>query len=319
MIGRDATRVLLGDERLDSGIRHGACLSVLHWLDDAQSIGAEVSFVGIGGDNTAYSAASTGLPILARPFHNEITGAEHAELVAYPNVVEGVVTVDTSSELLSGSALLRRSVSGGGTLNVDMIGGYRFFRYREGFGVTENLVSRDPQGGVQIGTNIDLHDAFDAETDFHGGEIGLAIEAFHGPFSLDVATKLGIGGVSQRIDIDGYTTVTTPGDPPSTAQGGLLALSSNMDLFTRHRFALLPELDFRLSCLVLDRLTVSVGYRLICLTETVRTGDQIDYHVNPTLLPNNTDPVTGDLRPVPQLKSTLLWVQGISVGGVFEF
>lgn len=89
--------------------------------------------------------------------------------------------------------------------------------------------------------------------------------------------------------------------------------------YTRNGFALLPELDVKLSCLLLDRLTVSVGYNLICLTEAVRAGDQVDYSVNPTLLPNNTDPVTGELRPEPQLISTMLWAQGFSVGGAFAF
>jgi hypothetical protein len=295
-------------------------VSALCWLDDDRSLGAEFCFLGLSGDDTRYSAASNGSPILARPFFNVNTSAEDKALVAFPNVVDGTIDVATSSELYSASALLRYGWRRGGAGSVDVLGGYRFFRYREGLGISEALISRDPTIPVQIGTEIDDFDAFDAETDFHGGEIGLAAALVQGAFSLDVATRLGIGAVRQQVDVRGSTVVTTPGDPPGPPiPGGVLALSSNIGSFTRDRFALLPELDLTLNCQLTDCLTLSAGYSLLYLTEVVRTGDQIDYSINPTLLPNFPGPVTGDVRPAPQVKSTSLWAQGITLGAVLQF
>ncbi len=41
----------------------------------------------------------SGVPVLARPFFNAATGVEDAQLVAYPNVVEGCLSARRSAGL----------------------------------------------------------------------------------------------------------------------------------------------------------------------------------------------------------------------------
>jgi hypothetical protein len=320
VLNRDGTRILFGDQRVDGSLRHGGRFTIGHWLDSYQSLGVEVSMMGLSGDDTHYQAASQGNPILARPFFNTFLNEQDAALIAYPEVILGSIDIRTSSEMYSGSALLRQRWLYSPCARIDLLGGYRYFRYREGLAIHEDLVSVDEDSDVEIGTTLDVFDGVSAETDFHGGEIGLATEFFHGPFSLSAVTKLGLGWVRQRVDIDGGITVTTPGDEPVNATGGLLALEgTNIGSYTRDRYALLPELDLTLNYQVSRCLALSVGYTLLFLTESVRAGDQIDPRVNPTYIPGSRIPPTGTPRPSPRLPSTSIWAQGVNIGGVLEF
>jgi hypothetical protein len=147
-------------------------------------------------------------------------------------------------------------------------------------------------------------------------------EIARGESTTLVWTTRNATGITLRTQ-DGQTVVTTPGDEPFPSPGGLLALpgdlGSNMGSFERNRFALLPELALRLNCQLTECLSVGLGYNLLYLTETVRAGDQIDYAVNPTLLPGSQDPVTGEIRPLPRVKSTSFWAQGLQFGGSLRF
>jgi hypothetical protein len=320
VLGRKGTRILFGEDRVDDAERHGGRINVLRWLDDCQSVAVEFSFMGLASDDTRYRAASLGDPILARPFYNVIRQRQDAELIAFPEVIVGSVDVVTTSELYSAGALLRRPWICGSCAQIDMIGGYRYVRFREGLTVFEDLISKDEQGDVQVDTQIDVYDSFTTTTDFHGGEIGLATEWYHGPFSLSLLTKLAIGRANQAVAINGSTTVTTPGDSPETAPGGLLALrGTNLGKCRKDRFAMLPELDLTLNCRVSHCLRLSAGYSLLYLTEAVRTGDQIDLAVNPTYVPGSPGTPSGPRRPAPRLHSTSMWAQGLNVGAVFEF
>jgi hypothetical protein len=46
----------------------------------------------------------------------------------------------------------------------------------------------------------------------------------------------------------------------------------------------------------------------------VRPGNQIDLNVNPDLLPNEINPVTGPLAPVAPNAASTFWAQGLTAG-----
>jgi hypothetical protein len=311
--------MLFGDGRVDEDMQYGGRVNVGFWYDACQDNAVEFSFMAVDNDGTHYTAASLGDPILARPFYNVILNEQDAQLTAYSDVIEGGIAIGTTSELYSASALLRRTLRCSAGEKIDVVGGYRYLRFCEGLSIYEDLVSTDPMGDVQIGTEIDVYDAFTAENDFHGGEIGFSAEFFRGPFSLAILTKLGIGYVRQQVTIDGWTTVTVPDGSPVTQDGGLLALSTNTGTHTTDRFALLPELDVTLNCQLTCNLRLSLGYNLLWLTEVARSGDQIDFGVNPTYLPGSRVSPTGARRPAPLLNTTSMWAQAVSVGAVLEF
>lgn len=106
------------------------------------------------------------VPVLARPFFNAANGLEDAQLVAYPNVVEGLVIARTHSDLRSVAALLRGNWSRGTDGRIDVLGSARYLGFHEGLWLEERLTIVDPAGNVQMDTTVDLFDRFRTRNDF---------------------------------------------------------------------------------------------------------------------------------------------------------
>jgi hypothetical protein len=247
-----------------------------------------------------------------------LTNAQDSLLVSFPAVVDGSVAVDTTSETYSAGAVLRRNWMAGSCGYLDFVAGYRYLRFREGLNIQEDLITTGP-GFVEPDTTFDIRDTFVTETDFHGADIGIVTEFSRGRASLGILTKLGIGAAYQVVNIDGATTIDTPSGPPATTAGGLLAQPSNIGTQADTEFALLPELTVNLKYQLSDCLSFTLGYTMVYLTQAMRTGDQIDFSVNPSQLPENGGSLSGEPRPEPRFHSTDIWLQGLNIGGLIEF
>lgn len=319
LVGLEDTEVAVGGS-LDDGGRSGVGLQAGYWLDNCHCWAVEGGWWCVGDPSNELDQRWSfgGEPVLARPFFNVGSGVEDAQLVAYPDFVDGAVEVATSSDLRSAEALLRMNWAGGSCARIDLLGGYRYFRFREGVLVQENFVSRNAGTGSEAGTTLNVLDRFDTANSFHGGTLGLRTSWERGWLELDAAAKLAIGGVERRLRIDGRTVVTAPGGSESVSSSGLLALSSNQGGYTDDAVALLPELDINTRILLTDHLTCNVGYNLLFLTDVYRAGDQIDRRIDPGLLSDNL-PVEGNTSgglnhpSVPREDSTLC-VQGLNLG-----
>jgi hypothetical protein len=68
----------------------------------------------------------------------------------------------------------------------------------------------------------------------------------------------------------------------------------------------------RLGCQVWGGLRAFVGYDLLCWSDVVRPGEQIDLVVNPTQIPPGS--LVGVFRPAPTGQTTDLFLQGLSTG-----
>jgi hypothetical protein len=143
---------------------------------------------------------------------------------------------------------------------------------------------------------LQLQDRFAVQNDFHGADIGLSAELQRGRWSLDVLTKLGLGGVRQRLDLAGRTSVAANQD--------LLAETSTSGHYSDTQFAFLPELGANVGYCVTPSLSLRAGYSLMWLTDALRTGDQIDLAVGAS---------GGHSQAF--LETTSVCVQGISLGG----
>ncbi len=321
VLGAPGTKVLAGGESVDGNYRPGARFTIGHWLNACRTTGVEVTWftLGDGANSGNYYALSPGNPILARPFYNVQLDANDSQLVAYPNVIEGDVQVKTSSELNSVAVSVRHAWRNDCRVRIDLLGGYRFLRFREGLAVNENLRSTDPGGLVPVGTTFDIVDSFNARNDFNGGEIGLATLVKRGCWSFDILTKLAFGNMHQRVAIDGSTVVEVPGNGTTEHTGGLLALTTNIGTESRDRFALIPELNLNCRYKYSEALSFDVGYSLLWITEVARSGDQIDTNVNPTYLPGSGATPTGPAVPANPMNSTSMWAQGLNFGVVWQF
>src|SRR5690606_17291931 len=120
VLGQPNTTVLFGDSYILDGSRDGLRFQAGSWFNDYQDLAIEGDVFFFETSSTAFSATGdNGFPILARPFFNMVPvdafgdflpPAEDAELVSYPNVVEGNVTVNARSEFGGAGLRLRAAI-----------------------------------------------------------------------------------------------------------------------------------------------------------------------------------------------------------------
>lgn len=311
---------IFGDERVNDDWRSGGRVTAGFWLDPQQTLGVEASFFALEDATTDFNAASGGNPVLVRPFFNAAIGQPDAQLVALPGVLSGQVAATETSTFLGAGAWLRHNLCCDPCFRVDGLIGYRYLRLTDQLGITENLTSINPNNTVvPLGTRFVVTDRFSADNDFHGVDLGLSGEYRRARWVLQATARVGLGQNFTDLGVSGATTVSVPGSAPITYPGGLLALSSNSGQFTRHHFAVVPEVGVKLGYQVTPRLRAFAGYDLLYWTQVVRPGGQIDTVINSNLLPPVTPPVAGPARPEPRATGTDVWAQGIGLGLEFRY
>jgi len=314
VLSAPGTTVLFGGSGVNDDWRSGWQVRGGLWLDCEQKLAVEANFFLLEQVGAGFDVTSNGTPILSRPFFNTELGRQDAQLVAFPGLLAGHVSVAEASSLLGTGAWLRCNLCCGCRHWVDGVIGYRFLRLRDRLTITENLVSTDPASATTpLGTTLDVVDRFETTNQFHGVDLGLAGEVRRGALVLEWFTRLAVGGNTGDVAISGASTFTVPGLPPMVQPGGLLALSSNSGRFSKDRVGLVPEVGLRLGYQITPWLRGSAGYNFLYWTDVIRPGTQIDTAVNPNLLP---PPVPGGpARPAPRVGDTTdLWAHGFSLG-----
>lgn len=97
-----------------------------------------------------------GDPILARPFFNVLLNQQDALLVAYPGVSQdGVIDIQSKSDMLGAEALLRHMLLGEEDLTIDFVAGYQFNRLDDSLNINNSeLILVDPLGVFAPNTTI---------------------------------------------------------------------------------------------------------------------------------------------------------------------
>lgn len=343
VLGYPNTRTLFGGSDILGGSRDGLRLSAGWWFNDYQDLALEGDVFFFSTESVGFRATGVnGSPILARPFFNMVPldgddnvlpPAEDAELVSFPNVIDGTVSVDTRSEFNGAGLRLRAAICCkeiGGVCNscsacgpavgpsavsrIDVIGGYRYLRLDERILIREqlnSLVTANPGA-------FDIYDRFDTANEFHGADLGFIWEWESARWSLEFLSKVAIGNTNQRVNIRGQTTVSD-GGASFTEEGGLLALRSNIGTYQRDVFTMVPELGVTLGYKLTPRLRATAGYTLLYWARVARPGDHIDLDVNPNLLPPVVEPVVGPERPRFQWDDTALLAHGLNLGLDYRF
>ena len=316
--GEPGTQVLFGDDRVDGGARSGFRTSLGvrlgHWFDVLMDSELQFDYWWLGDAQTSgdFQVASPEHAILARPFFNTETGQQDAQLISYPNVVAGGIEIETSSDLRAAGVLFRQGWLSGDRGRLEWLAGYRYLQLQEQLAIHEALVVTDPGGSVPLGTTFDVLENVNTWNEFHGGDLGLQWWTHACGWTLEVVTKVALGGIARTVEIDGNTLIDSPGDSPVLAPGGLLALPTNMGRHQTCRFATLPELDIRLRRQLTYHLILTVGYSLVVVDNVVRTGDQLDLAVNPTQI--NGGALSGAVHPSVLMNDSRLWLHGFTVG-----
>ncbi|HLN30905.1 MAG TPA: BBP7 family outer membrane beta-barrel protein [Gemmataceae bacterium] len=318
VLGQPGTQVLFGGNATQSEPFSGGRFNFGFWFDRDQIIGLETSTFFLGERSMNFAASSFGSPILARPFYDVVAGQQSSELIAFPGVLAGNIAITSSTELWGTELNLRTNFWRGCCWRIDFLAGFRYLHLGDDLSINENLTV--PTGAL-AGSEIAVGDSFRTQNDFYGGQIGTEIEFRKGPWSLDLTAKVAVGDTQQFVNIAGATTFAPSGGPVSAQPGGLFALPTNIGMYSRDQFSIVPEAGFKVSYKLTDCCRAFVAYSLLYDSNVVRPGSVIDSGVNVSQLSSQLGPgmLVGPARPAPVFHTTDFWAQGISVGLEFRY
>ncbi len=334
-LGNPGVNVVLGNGEIGDDWRPGMRIRFGDWLDDTQSLGFEGHFFFLDQDleSLNFTSAGPGALSLGRPYFNigntpggifGGAGPGEAALINAFNdangvVLDGSVNVRTSSDVYSAGVLLRHFLAEDTDSRIDFLGGYRFFRLDEGLAIRGTSVTGPNAPGFPIGFTFVETDVFDTENDFHGGELGLAIERDYGDLlSVEVVGKVALGSMRQQVDLQGTNVLVFPGFDPIASPSGLLVQPTNtgslmsQGQFERDEFAVLPEVNINVGLQLTSQVRATAGWSVLYVDNVVRPGPQIDRVVNGTQIGGGA--LVGAARPAFNFNETDLWLYGANVG-----
>ena len=178
VLGLPGTTVLFGGEINDDST-HGLRLKGGFFLTRSAAFGVEGEYFGLAEQDDRFSA-STGRSIVGRPFYRTDTDQETAQLIDFPGVVDGNLSIRSSSDLrsylLAGRASLCPTCGGNcvacrNTDRVDWIVGYRYIELEDSLSFNENLTSLGTPG------DIALSESFSTNNEFNGLQLGVTYQA----------------------------------------------------------------------------------------------------------------------------------------------
>lgn len=302
--------ILFGGSRVDTQLQNGARVNVGIWLNDGQTWAVEEQVFFLSQIGTAFGTESPETPIIARPFNNVTPpppDVPDALIIAYPGTADGSINITTTTTIQGAGILLRRVLWINNSTRLDLLGGYRFFRLDDSVTISDeaSVVGPPPVSSQD-------EDVFGARNTFNGGDIGLKFQKYINRFSFEAVTKVALGMTSQKVVIDGTSSITTGGVTTSNPSG-FFALPSNIGTYRRNQFSLLPEVDLNLRLDVTPNLRAVVGYTLMYLTNVQRSGDAIDSNIDTNQFPPVAGPPPYE-GPIFAFTNSSVWLQGINVG-----
>jgi hypothetical protein len=328
-LGSQGVETLYGDRIVNNDGRSGYRTTIGTWLGACRVWGVEFDYLNLGERAGNYDRASTGSPILARPYFNVQTGQQDFSPVAYPNAYTGAISIEAKDYFQSGGALLSYNLCssnscgdacdscgemcGGGCgmpllygCRTDLLVGFRYYNLRD------RIHIRDNGTNLRTGETWSSYDDFGADNDFYGSDLGLRTRMHRGRWSLEILTKIAMGNNHRTVRIDGQTTVagTTVNQYPI----GTLALPNppaNIGTYQSDSVTLIPqlglEIGFQLNC----HWRSYLGYNLLYWGSVARAADQIDMNVDPR---NQSLQPSGLPFPSYTNRTTGFWAQGVNLG-----
>jgi hypothetical protein len=305
------TTVLFGGDEVNEDMRTGFRVGAGYWFNPERTLGIEVGFWFLESQVKAFTAASNGTTILARPFFDVSNGLQDSDLIAFPGSSAGSVAVRASSgNLLMTTVDLAENVVDTGWFRLDSLLGYRFYTYGEGVSIQQRITNIPNAPGTVFASQDD----FGTNNTFHGGDFGLRMNFTWEDFSLGLLSKLAVGRVERDVKIVGGSLTTAPGSDPVAREGGVLALKSNIGQTHNDDWSLLPELGATLGWQATPNVRVTVGYSVLWLERVARAADQIDLTVNPSFFPTATGTPSGAARPTVLDVRNDVWFQTLNFG-----
>ena len=313
VLGKTNTTTLLSGPQ-NSGLLPGFRFGAGYIYDQEDGLGVEAGFTFLSSNSSSFafdSADHNG--ILARPYTDATNSSQASVLVGFPGLSTGTINIDSKVDSFYSVNLdmTENIVKLDSGLQMETLFGYRFASFGDSLKIRHHLVST-----TMPGTSIDVNDSFSAKNTFNGLDLGLRTSySLSDRLSLSVLTKVAAGNMQRTVDIRGRTVTTVAGGAgsPVTANGGMLALSSNIGEHRSNEWTVLPEGGVNLAWKLRSNMNLRLGYSLVYLTKAARANDQIDTTVNPNLFPPAVSGAT-PLRPSFPGNFNDFWIQSLNLG-----
>ena len=330
-LGQPATAVLFGNQSADFGLFSGVRMEVGVFLDKENRFSLDVNGLFLAPNTQSFLAvgASNGFPVIARPFFDVLTQFDHQAVFANTGPAgsptgsyQGSIAVEVQSQFTGGEINARFHQYVQDRYHFDFLGGFRYQRLEESLHIQEQVA---PILGSSIPFIGNVYNAPDFLTDqdrfhtlnqFYGPQVGARLSWEERWFTLDGFAKLALGVTVEHTDINGSTTLVTP-TGAQTANGGILALPSNIGSFNRTVFGILPEVGFDIGVNVTQNIRVKLGYSLIMWSRVVRPGEQYDVSLNPNQIPGSPffgTNTPGPTSPLYHFHDEFFWANSFNLG-----
>jgi len=318
VLGAAGTRVLFGGERVMDELTAGGRVTIGTWLDNQQC--RSLVFRGWGAEQDSYrfSADETENPILARPFFNVDpalpTPVNGSQVIASPVLSrEGSINIDGSNDVFGGDISLRQRWLGGLGGFIDVLYGYQYMRMDDNLRIASSTF--DTSTGPTSGALLNVLDRFEAENEFHGGQLGLAARYREGCWSFNGTIKAAAGSL-RRSALRAGSQSRSSGGTTVTEENGLLVRSTNAGTIENHTFGWVPELDATIGWRWTRNLDLTFGYHAVSLTDALQVSGMIDpdLAVNASAIPNGATQPLGQQRPSSRLSYDTFYIHGIHFG-----
>lgn len=321
VLGAPGTSVILGGSA-DQSTFSGGRFTLGSWLGQPDLLAVEGVFLFLGDrsvQSPTFSAPGLGnTPVLGRPIINAVTGQETIEPIASPNEQSGAVRYSFKSEFWGMEGNLKTLLTSGCWYRTEVLTGFRFLDLQERLriGQSESFAPADSSLSAVI------NDSFETTNHFYGGQVGVSTRLGWNRWTVDLFSKIALGGTAEIIRIDGTTQLSSSmGGGATVLPGGILAAPTNSGRFRSSAFSAVPETGVKIGWQITDHLHAHVGYSYLCWTSVARPGDQIDRVVNVSQLPTLNGPgvLVGPARPTVPFDRTTFWAQGLDFGLEFSF
>jgi Putative beta barrel porin-7 (BBP7) len=265
-------------------------------------------------------------PTIIRPFFDLNNRQESGFIVAQPGLDTGYFTGHAQLNVWGSEINVWKNVyynCPGTTCNVSMLAGLRYLDLDERLNLASVSVYNANLAAFPAfipfeGNSLVVGDSFATHNHFYGGQVGVNAKWY--PFAnmiIDGTFKLGVGATHEDLEIAGGQLRTLPNGTQMPANGGLLALPTNMGNFHADHFAQVPELDLKFSDPILPHLTLSLGFDCIYWSRILRPAQQIDRDIDITQIPNFPTNAgvapTGLNQPSVPFRQSDLWILGITL------
>lgn len=312
--------VPFGNAETEYGRVNGIGFTTGSWLNGRNTFGIE--FGGFLFDQVTRTASVTGPGIVNRPFIDALLAGPAVYAVNDPAAgITGGLSTAVGARLSGFEVNGVNNLANECNWSADYIAGFRYLDLDEYTAITQTGTANVPNGGLpypgvgripgQVG--LSLSDRFRTRNQFYGGQVGVRGEVRSGGWFAGLSTKVGIGNVHQRVDIDGRTDVT--GQP--SVPGGLLATQgANLGRYTTNRFGVLVDLGLSTGYQFASWGRVKVGYDFLYLNDVSRANHQIDQTLSSRFVPTsiNFAGASGLRSPQPTQRTDDFFAHGLRFG-----